>query len=522
MKLPFFGRRDRKAQGDRKEASGDSSVETARSRLASILNQNAAPPSYPEDDQPDSAQPDVPFAEEDPEYPEDQVRDPVFQEDDALDEDSPHKDVVEEHPTQDDHQEPREPDGLFAEKSAPANDSLLGGGLSDDGPVTFNLDDASLGAAARLQPMVPIPPDWTPGSWMGGRPRLPDPFTWPMGDTEPFAFLGQIDCADLPAELWGGAGPRTGWLAFFVGSRDDTLAGAIIHAPALGPERTPPARVSADLGGLHDSEDLAAFLNECPKDMRWSTETPRWPVEVRVAHADNLARDDVNPPFQDGFDLRDPACQPFDWTSHRMLLATMSDHVASLLASSADRQAALQARRQKTPEDGLLAVDKELQAIEASITALEDVASALSRWIDKTDATRAETPFSSETWRLVYETLADLAQDPKRPLVLYPAYAYDIAKQVYARDPDALPDPVRARFERRWAEDARREGARMGGEPEGCTSILGFDTDVLVLETPFSYLLGWSWHDFYPLVFSALGPDLKRGEFGYVKVEITN
>jgi hypothetical protein len=37
MKLPFFGRRDRKAHGDRKVTSDDS-VETARSRLAGILS----------------------------------------------------------------------------------------------------------------------------------------------------------------------------------------------------------------------------------------------------------------------------------------------------------------------------------------------------------------------------------------------------------------------------------------------------------------------------------------------------
>ncbi|WP_425335343.1 DUF1963 domain-containing protein [Rhodoblastus acidophilus] len=47
----------------------------------------------------------------------------------------------------------------------------------------------------------------TGDSWLGGNPRLPDPFEWPHVEGKPLHFLGQIDCSALPAEIWGGLGP---------------------------------------------------------------------------------------------------------------------------------------------------------------------------------------------------------------------------------------------------------------------------------------------------------------------------
>src|ERR1044072_7773088 len=70
---------------------------------------------------------------------------------------------------------------------------------------------------ARLRPIVPLAAEENYRSWLGGCPHLPDPFRGPQRDRKPLHFLGQIDCAALPRDIWGGLGPRTGWLAFFVG-----------------------------------------------------------------------------------------------------------------------------------------------------------------------------------------------------------------------------------------------------------------------------------------------------------------
>lgn len=92
---------------------------------------------------------------------------------------------------------------------------------------------------ARLRFQVPIDPDQEIHSWIGGNPRLPDPFIWPIQDGHPLHFLTQIDCSQLPENIWRGAGPHTGWLAFFV-SFEHAAKTRVIHTATLGPGRMPP------------------------------------------------------------------------------------------------------------------------------------------------------------------------------------------------------------------------------------------------------------------------------------------
>ena len=94
---------------------------------------------------------------------------------------------------------------------------------------------------ARLRLIVPLAAGEDSRSWLGGCPHLPDPFSWPQRDGKPLHFVGQIDCAALPRDIWGGLGPRTGWLAFFVGM-GERICAEVVHAPQLGPKRTPPAQ----------------------------------------------------------------------------------------------------------------------------------------------------------------------------------------------------------------------------------------------------------------------------------------
>ena len=89
---------------------------------------------------------------------------------------------------------------------------------------------------------------------------MPESVAWPLGPTldyperglTPLHFVAQIACADLPPELWGGLGPREGWLLLFIDPNQGVPEGPdafrILHVDAVGPERQPPA----DLGPVHD------------------------------------------------------------------------------------------------------------------------------------------------------------------------------------------------------------------------------------------------------------------------------
>jgi hypothetical protein len=167
--------------------------------------------------------------------------------------------------------------------------------------------------SARLRPIVPLAAGEDYRSWLGGCPHLPDPFSWPQRDGKPLHFLGQIDCAALPRGIWGGLGPRTGWLAFFVGMAPGICA-EVIHAPQLGPKRTPAAKSRFYF--------LPSMLGAVPEIY---DEFPQWPVDV-VAYADRdpdpyqpLVK---NPALHPEIDLGQAQFQPYDWETFLALLKT--------------------------------------------------------------------------------------------------------------------------------------------------------------------------------------------------------
>lgn len=138
-----------------------------------------------------------------------------------------------------------------------------------------------------LRRQVPPDPVDTARSWLGGLPRMPDDVEWPRSVSaespqqgeRPLHFLAQISCADLPEELWGGLGPREGWLLVFIdpnqGTPDGNDAFRIIHNSHLGPERAPPF----DLGPVHDGMYTGGSYAWLPKDQVppvWR----RWPVDI--------------------------------------------------------------------------------------------------------------------------------------------------------------------------------------------------------------------------------------------------
>jgi uncharacterized protein YwqG len=179
-----------------------------------------------------------------------------------------------------------------------------------------------------------IPPRFgeTPRSWIGGLPRMSAHVEWPRSISSeypekgerPLHFVAQISCADLPAELWGGLGPRHGWLLLFIdpnqGVPEMSDAFRILHVEDAGEERPAPT----DLGPVHDgmytgpSYDYVRSVAEVPSIWR------RWPVDLVVvpneAHEekgrtrvapDNFARILYAPEPVATRDERPEAPQPF-------------------------------------------------------------------------------------------------------------------------------------------------------------------------------------------------------------------
>ncbi|WP_434054875.1 MAG: DUF1963 domain-containing protein [Roseibium sp.] len=140
-----------------------------------------------------------------------------------------------------------------------------------------------------LRRQVPIRADEKPKSWFGGLPMMPDNVPWPKSISLehpqrgeiPLHFLAQICCAELPEELWGGLGPRDGWLLFFIDPNACDLDGRtegfkVIHTRALGSERAAPP----ELGPVHDGTHTGPLdgQSEGPGDApnTWR----RWPVDL--------------------------------------------------------------------------------------------------------------------------------------------------------------------------------------------------------------------------------------------------
>ncbi len=183
----------------------------------------------------------------------------------------------------------------------------------------------------RLVPQVPILPGAPPRSWFGGNPSLPAGTGWPTCDGKPAAFLAQIDCSSLPPDLWDGAGPRSGWLSFFLGYENGNLAAKVLHIQSPGVPTQPPSPVEFDWLYLHEtpSRDWNSLVRkdvpQWPVDVVWVSSKEEDPLVLPKGGSDN----DDDPRFvryRTGFDLNEPGWKPFDWTTALLMLDTAAAH----------------------------------------------------------------------------------------------------------------------------------------------------------------------------------------------------
>lgn len=179
-----------------------------------------------------------------------------------------------------------------------------------------------------LRRQVPIRFDEAPRSWIGGLPQMPAGTEWPRAKPrKPLHFVAQLDCTALPPELWGGLGPRTGWLLLFVDfeaidEESRRPIARVLHVPELGPEVAPPAGLYFARRDIFDVDRLPGTLPDAQRQ-----HFRQWPVDLVPAPADtseltgsilyDAPENDLILTASDGF----PLDRPMTWRGAYTILA---------------------------------------------------------------------------------------------------------------------------------------------------------------------------------------------------------
>ena len=164
--------------------------------------------------------------------------------------------------------------------------------------------------SAVLRRQIPVRFDEPPRSWLGGLPRMPAQVEWPTAATTdypdrgrtPLHFVAQVACADLPRELWGGLGPRTGWLLLFLNGEDwDVMSNPdalqVLHIPELGPERQPPPGLLPVHDETYTGPDYGFVRSQADVPAVWR----RWPVDIVTVPNRPMTRDGIATITPEGF-----------------------------------------------------------------------------------------------------------------------------------------------------------------------------------------------------------------------------
>lgn len=377
-------------------------------------------------------------------------------------------------------------------------------------------------APARLRPVIPLPGQGNAGSWIGGLPMLPDDMPWPVLEGKPALFLAQIDCSDLPSGIWGGMGPRNGWLVFFVAQDDRVFDVCVRHVDGPLVEQQPPSGLVYPTTGYTPSP-LSDWIRPDPGAM------PRWPVIIEPVKAlpdqRGMAQkmdltDSPRHRLYGDLRMRDEL-MPFDWVSALLLLYVIDEKLENGQGTYQQRIAKAEAGAQ-TQEAARL---NDLHMATAATQ------SKLARLIQTAERTSGRAAYGDQAGALILEALHRI----KRPIEVsdedgkkivhmsviadsavmrhYLPLAEIRARYLYVSDPDLLPPLQRAHFEGLWTSDVRYEHGHMGGRPG-----IDFHDDmtadpVALVVLPTSDLVGWMWGDMDDLGIFIPPDALKAGDW---------
>ena len=393
--------------------------------------------------------------------------------------------------------------------------------------------DEAEAVALRLLPQIPPRDAISTNSWLGGRPRLAAGMEWPRIDDQPADFLAQIDCSDLPPDLWGGLGPREGALAFFLHRRKPEAR--VLHLRDPGHPVQPPFALNdaegwfGPYGGLGHG-DLAPFAIRA---------FPEWPVDlvaVRAGDGDPRAAADVDAADVDaagggladrGYDIADPAFHPFDWGSMTAMVALLEMRLGGL---ESDVEAG-------DASDPCAAINRDACERAREIIAIVHDSAARDTF-SAGDATAVMAALHAIRWARAVRTVdpetgAEQVETITLPLTThrpgadlwvqdYQTILFDRAKHAWCANPDNLSAPARAFYEPRWRAMAACEMAAMGGEPLRHLSDFDEDRDIVLLELPSSGLMSRNFGDGDTLVVTIDRADLAIGDFTKARAQLSS
>jgi hypothetical protein len=404
-------------------------------------------------------------------------------------------------------------------------------GVVDQERVARDRQERAIAAStdyALLRPIVPAGSAVAVG-WLGGSPRLPDDVGWPQANGKLLYFLCQFNLAAL------GPGARPKNIALFWDDDGPAVRGLMVEGALKrreGPAHLKSERFSHDYFG--DGEGRRDHLPEWPVALERGSGPLPPPLLFRKGNAPGFP----DPGANDRPDLADPAWRPFDSATLALLLRTMREklerrieHVVAHLGKSLRETTRAELLRAQETLDASLAEFADLARDLAPLTGRFDPVAAAPRLQRLGDLQVFDFRYHrDEDGFAVIESTARRYCDPPAPGI-YDAwqigYEYGLARHAmyaYLEHADALPDPLRARLERKWAFEALHERAILGRPPEGSIDTPhGPDTpNEVLLELPSSSLVGWSWGDGYSLVVLIARDDLKRGDFSRLLFDITN
>lgn len=417
--------------------------------------------------------------------------------------------------------------------------------------------------AVRLAPQVPIRDAASPRSWLGGGARLPAGMAWPRMDGVDACVLAQISLADLPADVWDGLGPRTGWLLLL--AHPDSWDVRVQHLPTADVYHAPPRPVGPAYC-WSQSEPRAGQIAHLPR--LW----PQWPVvpvAVRPSDPDPYIEgrfEGQHSRYKAGYDLREAGLHPFDWSSLLALCDVLEAWMADMWKPVDPEQPSPLAEQLRKSKARLADPDLSMgdrQRIEQNIAFLPTLIAATDAARLTNDESRARAkeiiaivrethaagePFSANDAAAVVDALGAIewvrvmrddnhgaaqVRTLRLPLTRHDmdatswVYAYDqrhadLAKRAYCADPASLPAPQRAHYEPRWQAQAQHEMPSMGHVPFGYVHDFDPATDVTLIEIPTGHLVDWMFGDCYHLVLTMKKADLAAGQWDKVLVQISN
>lgn len=341
----------------------------------------------------------------------------------------------------------------------------------------------------RTRLLITIPPRPTQ-SWIGGVPHLPNSEPWPMVHGRPAGFVAQIALSDLPRGIWGGYGPRDGWLVCFAESESDNSAGLVRYVsgrvtPRIPPEGALPVPHFAEKKGIAALRDLAGEN---------VTTLPRWYLEA----VPDTTSDYMDPAFTAALDAQDWRApieairalppkdrMPFDAVTARGWLAALDSALLSHLAQRRKILSEEEGDRLQSTIDDMLAYLRHL-ADNADLTTIQGRATVI--------AAVAEIPtigLLSAADRAAGKTTVPLTH-----WVLFDDYRLLLeaqARRLYADQAHLLPEVLRRTLESVWQSEAALTWIFAGTTDKIDPPFAGYDARLI--DMPSSRLTGLTFGD---------------------------